>query len=179
VIYIEWLLRDTTRLALLLPTSIMSSFHRKRAVATSLRCIVSLEDEQVQDAVLAHSHPKVAYLVLLEHPDLDHIPLLEAAPSDEVDVPLIVPSVPSWSQLQGPPTALHRAWVAHHALATSSSRSGSPSCTLSLLLRRLFYTPAVTVVTTVLKNVSLYIVEVWMKSCTCLVCIISVMWFKF
>jgi hypothetical protein len=73
----------------------MSSFHRKRAVATSLRCIVSLEDEQVQDAVLAHSHPEVAYLVLLEHPDLDHIPLLEAAPSDEVDVPLTVPSVPS------------------------------------------------------------------------------------
>jgi hypothetical protein len=56
---------------------------------------VSLEDEQVQDAVLAHSHPEVAYLVLLEHPDLDHIPLLEAAPSDEVDVPLTVPSVPS------------------------------------------------------------------------------------
>jgi hypothetical protein len=58
---------------------------RRKAVAPGL--LVPFDDEYVQEAVVAQGRAQEPDPALHEGPDLDGVPLLEAAPADEVEVP--------------------------------------------------------------------------------------------
>jgi len=69
----------------LLRLRVLEAFMRHEAVALGL--LVLLDDEYVQEAVVAQHRAQEPDPALHEGPDLDGVPLLEAAPEDEVEVP--------------------------------------------------------------------------------------------
>ena len=103
-----------------------------KAVAPGL--LVLLDDEYVQEAVVAQHRAEEPDPALHEGPDLDGVPLLEAAPEDEVEVPSPLTIVPRVLLHRDMSSSLAPAWK-------STSFTRSPPCTIPFFLGFLIFLP--------------------------------------
>jgi hypothetical protein len=105
---------------------------RIAAEAAPRRLLVLLDDEYVEEAVVAQHGAEEPDPALHEGPDLDGVPLLEAAPEDEVEVPSPLTIVPR--------VLLHRDMSSSSAWK-STSFTRSPPCTIPFFLGFLIFSP--------------------------------------